>query len=418
MSKPENTPSPDSEKAQAYKAQPRGIWRRIGGFFLSLSLAGLAVALTAGGTFLLHSRAQMADEIGGLPPTIVTSGTVNRQNHYEQQRRFSGRVESARRTDLAFELPGRLIELAVDEGQRVNVGDVLATLDRSALELRREEQEAARRALQSDRRLAVLESRRQKRLKGDGYASGRAFDEARLKVAGLGARIEQIDAALRGIDLDLDKTILRAPFDATVGQLNLEAGAIVSPGTPVLTVFEQALAQVRVGVPQRLASGLKAGQELTLMIADRQLPARLVRLRPDLNAQTQTVSAIVEFSREALADGNSALSTSLLFGQTAQLQMNDRVEANGFWIPLTALREGQRGLWTMTTLTPDPRDDELYQVGSSAVEVLHADGDRAFVRGGPEDGALYVTTGLHRLSRGERVRIEQVDGVKPSAERS
>ena len=413
MSNQENTPSPDTQEAQ-----PRGVWRRIGGFFLGLSLAGLAVALTAGGTFLLHSRAQMADEVDGLPPTIVSSATVNRQDHYEQQRRFSGRVESARRTDLAFELPGRVIELVVDEGQLVNAGDVLARLDRSALELRREEQEAARRALQSDRRLAVLESRRQKQLKGDGYASGRAFDEARLKVAGLGARIEQIDAALRAIDLDLDKTILRAPFDATIGQLNLEAGAIVGPGTPVLTVFEQALAQVRVGVPQRLASGLRAGQELTLMIADRELSARLVRLRPDLNAQTQTVSAIVEFSREALADGNSALSTPLLFGQTAQLQMSDRVDANGFWIPLTALREGQRGLWTMTTLTQDPRDEQLYQVGSSAVEVLHADGHRAFVRGGPEEGSLYVTTGLHRLSRGERVRIEQVEAVKRAEERS
>lgn len=399
-----NTAPPNT--AEKPVAAPRSMMRRFIGFVFSLLLAGLAVALTAGGTLMLHTRAQMADEVDALPPTLVLAAKVSRQQQYKQERRFTGRVESARQTALAFELPGRLVDLSVEEGQSVSAGESLATLDRAALELRRQGQDAARRALQTDRRLAVLESRRQRRLKGDGYASGQAFDEARLRVAGLVARIEQIDAALLAIDLDLEKTILRAPFDAMIGQLNLESGAIVSAGTPVLTVFESARPRVRVGVPQRLASSLQRGQRVSLIIGERELGARLMNLRPDLNARTQTVSAILEIDDPALVDASSTESMTLLFGQTAQLKLTDTLEAEGFWIPLTALREGQRGLWTMTTLTQDPRDDEIYRVGSSAVEVLHLDGERAYVRGGPVDGQRYVTTGLHRFSRGERVRIE------------
>lgn len=399
-----NTAPPNA--ADQPLAAPPSMMRRIIGFAFSLLLAGLAIALTAGGTLLLHTRAQMADEVDALPPTLVLAAKVSRQQNYSQERRFTGRVESARQTVLAFELAGRLVDLSVQEGQSVVAGDTLATLDRAALELRRQGQEAARRALQTDRRLAVLESRRQRRLKGEGYASGQAFDEARLRVASLDARIEQIDAELLAIDLDLEKTVLKAPFDAVIGQLNLESGAIVSPGVPVLTVFETERPRVRVGVPQRLASSLRRGQRLSLVIGERELQARLMRLRPDLNARTQTVSAIFEIDDPALAGAPSAESMALLFGQTAQLMLTDTLEAEGFWIPLTALREGQRGLWTMTTLTQDPRDDEIFRVGTSAVEVLHIDGERAFVRGGPSDGQRYVTTGLHRFSRGERVRIK------------
>jgi len=386
----------------------RPLWRRVLGLALSLLLAALAVGLTAGGTLLLHTRAQVTDEVAALPPTIVLAATVRREGQYQQERWFTGRIESARQTDLAFELSGRLIELMVDEGQLVAAGDPVAKIDRAALELRRQEQQAARRALETDRRLALLESRRQRQLKGDGYASGQAFDEARLRVAGLTARIDQVDAVLKAIDLDLSKTILRAPFDAIVGRLSLERGAIVSAGVPVLTVFERGRPQVRVGLPQRLAASLQRGQMVSLVVGERKLRARLTRLRPDLNAQTQTVAAILEIDDPALIDAASAESMALLYGQSAQLNMIDSVTAEGFWIPLTALREGERGLWTISTLTPEPRNDELYRVGSSAVQVLHVDGDRAFVRGGPADGEHYVSTGLHRLSRGGQVRVEFV----------
>lgn len=387
------------------RSRQRGFISRAIGFLVTLFLALLAVALVTGGTVALHTRAQMADPVAALPPITVMTGTVSRQTAYDQQRRFVGRVESARQTDLAFERAGRLIELTVDEGQVVVAGQIMARLDTRALRTQRDEQRAARRALVTDRELAMLEAQRQRQLTGDGFASAQAFDAARLRVAGLDARLEQSDAALQSIEIDLSKTVLRAPFDATVGQLMLEQGSMVSTGAPVLVLFERAAPQIRVGLPRQLADGLQPSQVLDVTVGNVALRARLVQLRPDLDARTQTVAALLQPEVTAETDYR------LLYGETAHLVLEDTVAAEGFWLPLTALKEGVRGLWTMSVVRTGSDDALDGVLAQAAVEVLHVDGENAYVRAGVPDGERYVKTGLHRLVRGETVRF-QAGGAK------
>ncbi|MEL6436176.1 MAG: efflux RND transporter periplasmic adaptor subunit, partial [Pseudomonadota bacterium] len=102
----------------------------------------------------------------------------------------------------------------------------------------------------------------------------------------------------------------------------------------------------------------------------------------------------------AKLDGATALS----FGLTGELTIAQRVETPGAWIPMTAVEDGVRGLWTIKTLSDI---DDTARVGVEAVEVIYADAERAFVRGTFEDGAAFIPTGVHRVVAGQNVRITQ-----------
>jgi multidrug efflux pump subunit AcrA (membrane-fusion protein) len=95
-----------------------------------------------------------------------------------------------------------------------------------------------------------------------------------------------------------------------------------------------------------------------------------------------------------------------------RLELTERVTEPGFWLPIAALTEGLRGLWTVYALVPanpsaEPGEDSVRLVEPRAVEILHTEADRVFARGTLADGDRIVAGGLHRLARGQRVRIAE-----------
>ena len=90
--------------------------------------------------------------------------------------------------------------------------------------------------------------------------------------------------------------------------------------------------------------------------------------------------------------------------------MSQTIEQHGYAVPLTALQDGVRGLWTVLTLSATGRG-ETYTVGKEAVEVLHLEGEQAFVRGTIDGDAMIVREGTHRVVPGDRVRLGDTPAV-------
>ena len=80
-----------------------------------------------------------------------------------------------------------------------------------------------------------------------------------------------------------------------------------------------------------------------------------------------------------------------------ELALDERVASEGFWVPLSALTAMDRGLWGLFIV------DAENTVQRRLVEILHHEGDRAFVRGllTPQD--RIVATGTQRIVQGQRV---------------
>jgi membrane fusion protein (multidrug efflux system) len=201
--------------------------------------------------------------------------------------RVVGSVFGGESTDDAFveghvalvgaEVSGRVVEVTVEDNDRVQAGQLLVRLDPAEYEARvakaradldaatnRETAaQAAAASAEADGRAAETELRRAKQdvervqsLFDRGVASRQQLDEAIAKrdsaqarvaaaanradseraMLGNSAQVKQAEAALRSAELDLSHTRVVAPFDGEIGRKNVELGALVSPGQPLLAV--------------------------------------------------------------------------------------------------------------------------------------------------------------------------------------
>lgn len=362
--------------------------KRAGVLLTTTATAALAIGLVGWGSSFLSARAVSVDDGQIAEPVPVQTQTLQIVDGYEVARAFTGQVEALRQTDIAFEQPGSLLSVLVDEGDRVAEGQILAQLDTRSLMAQRDAQAAAKQALEAQAELARLTTERQGALAERGFSATQTFDQARLSLAALQAQIAQTDAAIAGIDISLDKAVIRAPFAGRIGARMADEGAMVGAGATVVTLLEDGAPQMRVGLPPALAADLRPGDRLEVRIGDRQIDGVLESLRPDLDPTTRTQMAILTLE-----------TTDAIYGQTGVVSLQQNIAAQGAWMPLAALQEGTRGLWTVLTIQPDET------VGLEAVEVLYADAERAFVRGTFRDGTRIIDRGPHRVIPGQLVAL-------------
>lgn len=375
-----------------YRAETltRKTLRRGATLALTLVIAGAASAAVIGGRALLS--AGPADPGPTAPRTTVRVIEVAPAPGYTVTRRFAGQVEAAARIDLGFEQAGRVTQVLADEGDPVAAGAVLARLDTSALLPERAALQAELAALSADAELARLTLARQDALTGRGFRAVAAQDEARLTLDRIEAGMEATKARIAGVDVLLDKSVLRAPFAARIGARLVDPGQTTIVGQPVLVLHDASPARLRVGLPPDLAATLSPGDALAVEFGGRVHHARILHLRPDLDPATRSRPVIL-----TLPEGAAPL-----FGETVTVVLRQQIDEAGFWAPLAALREGARGSWSVMALRPDP-DGERVQ--PAAVEVIHAEGARVFLRGTLPQGARIIAEAPDRVAPGQPVLV-------------
>ncbi|WP_299153383.1 efflux RND transporter periplasmic adaptor subunit [uncultured Tateyamaria sp.] len=383
--------------ARAYRndTPKRPLWKRMIRGFMTLTGTASVIAISAGAIWLgsatLASRAAAVDAPPAAPIATVSALRISPSDQMTVTRQFYGQVEAARTVALSFEQSGRLNVLTVDEGDSVKAGDVIARLDTRILMSERARLVATRAALEAQAELSRRTTKRQSELRDRGFASEQAVDNVALGLVALEAQMAEVDATLTQVDVQLSQTELVAPFDGRIGARHVDPGAIMAVGTPVLDIQEDSTPLFRVGIDPKLASDL-ADQPAAITIDGTDYPTRLVGFRPDLDAQTRTRTALFGIDTDDpvyLSSGTLTLTTML--------------EASGYSVPLRALRDGVRGLWTLVVLEPAQHD--MFTARSAAVEVLQIEGDTAYVRGTLAGEALIVPDGTHRLVPGDRVRV-------------
>ncbi len=352
------------------------------------TVAGAGAGVVAG-LSVINAAPDMAPP-RSAPLTTVAVMTVTQEPGYDVTRRFTGQIEAATRIDLGFELGGRVTEVLVEEGEVVPAGAPLARLDTSALIPERAALEAELAAVAADAELARLTLARNDALTERGFRSVAAQDEARLTLARAEASMAALRARIAGVDVRLEKSVLTAPFRARIGARLADPGQTVGVGQTVMVLFDAAPAQARVGLPPDLADDLSVGQSVTVDIGGAVQSATIRQIRPDLDANTRSRSVVL-----ALEPGLDPV-----LGDTVALRLTQRVEDPGFWAPLTSLREGVRGSWSVMAVDSTPEGDRMLP---AAVEVIHTDGARVFLRGMLPPGARIVAEAPDRVAPGQIV---------------
>ncbi len=360
--------------------------------FTILLAALFFVGLLVFGTATLHMRANAEKAPVPHPPITVETTRIVQKTGFVERSYYVGRLEPARQTALSFERSGLVTNVERDESDTVRKGEIVAVLDTDQLLVRRSQLEARQRELEARRKFALSTKSRRVKLKTQGWSTGERLDAALANVDELAASLDQVKAQIKAIDIDLRKSKLVAPFDGVIAERSIDEGAVVSAGTPIVQLLEAAHRQARIGLPPEKANKLIEGRDYVLKARDQRLTGKLVARRPDLQSGTRTITTLFDVK------GAEKIS----FGELVTLEFEAEVPEQGAWIPLTALKEGKRGLWTIFTVIENEGQNIIH---SEAVEILHAKDQEVFVRGTFSEGDLVLSNGINRVTRGQRVAL-------------
>jgi RND family efflux transporter MFP subunit len=368
-------------KASASAAR-RGL-RRVLGAGLVAGLAGLSGCSDpdAGATQAVHYQ-------------TARSLVLAQQPGYALTRTFIGKVQARQSASIGFEQSGKVASLQADAGEQVAKGAVLARQDTELLQIEGQELQAQLQQTQADLALVQANLKRLNSLNKRGFTSAQHLDELQARQKVLQATRARVQASVAANQLRIDKSSLRAPYSAKISRRLVDQGEVVGAGNPVFTLLQRGPAEVRVGVPVDMLEQLHAGQQLDVRVGRQQLQARLLTRGFDVDAISRTVELRLELPDDA----------ALVNGQLAYLSLQQRFAQPGYWVPLSALTDGLRGLWNIYSLQPQG-DAGLYQLQSRDVQVLHATATDAFVTGALKDGERVLSTGLQRLVPGQVVRL-------------
>jgi len=169
-----------------------------------------------------------------------------------QQITAVGTLTSNESVVIAAEIAGRVTEVGFSEGQRAAARQVLARLDSSILEAQRDKAEASLTLSRANLERADVLYREE-------AISQRERDEA-------SAQWRLDEASLRLAEAQLEKTVLRAPFDGLLGLRHVSVGEYIQPGQPIVTLDDTDPIKVDFRVPEVFSTRLEPGQTVEVII--------------------------------------------------------------------------------------------------------------------------------------------------------
>jgi membrane fusion protein, multidrug efflux system len=334
-----------------------------------------------------------------LPVSVRVLGT---QAGNPASRTYGGVSMARRSADLGFKHGGEIAEVGKDWGDPIQAGEQLASLKSASFDANlanaRAELELAKAGLAASQAQLDISAKTERRLidlKAQGHISAQLLDEAtaaqRTRTAQhavAAAGLQRARALVEGARVALAESQIIAPFAGVIQTRYLDPGAQVKPGEPVLRLIETSSMEARVGVPENVAPSLSRDGTYTLLWQDQALACDLIALLPEIDPATRTQTAVF-----ALPD------TKVPVGAVVLLKLPYVLDVAGYWVPLAALGEAERGLWSVYVANRDGIAERRL------VEVMHTDTSEALVRGTLRDGDQLITSAANRLVPGQKVVV-------------
>ncbi|MGO3693256.1 efflux RND transporter periplasmic adaptor subunit [Marinobacter sp.] len=351
------------------------------------------VALILLATFGFFLSGCMADDGPQASTGHVVSVRVSEVTGGQAQEitlRFSGIVRSTQRATLTFQVSGTLKERAVELGQTVAAGDVLARAYNPALKPARDSANAKLDELNTRYDQAKREWERSSRLHKRGVVSEQNLEQIAANRDSLKASVATAQASLAEATQLLQESTLRAPFAGRVEALLVEKDEFVAAGQPVMRLSSPEGKEVEVRVPAYL---------LAHVALDQELPVWSVHDR----GEVPVTGSVVEIAQAGAIRGElhpvlvSLPIDTLDTGEPVEVGIAPRRDS-AITVPLLSVIRSADGMTVFRV-----RDGVAKRVPISVERVV---GERVVVRTGElEPGDQVVYAGTTRLADGDAVEV-------------
>jgi len=330
----------------------------------------------------------------------------------------AGTVRARRRAQLSSEVGGRVVEIAHREGDRVTAGAPLIGLNDATQRAQLRLAEAGLKVAEASRRQACIardralrELGRKRKLAEEAIVSADLLDQLESAYEGASAscnaaaaEVDRAQAQIAAIEVELEKLVIRAPFDGIIAEVAVEVGEWITPSPPLLTapavvdVIDPTSLYVSAPMDEVDSGAIRTGQQAKVTVDSHpgaSFPGKVVRVAPyvlDVEAQNRTVEIEVELDDPGIVE-------RLLPGTSADVEVVLEARDPVLRLPTSALLEGNRALVA--------RDGRLVE---QPVRVGLRNWDWVEIRDGlsPEQ-AVVISLDRVEVKAGARVQVEEIE---------
>jgi RND family efflux transporter MFP subunit len=315
-----------------------------------------------------------------------------------KMRQFSGVVEAADSSSISFEVSGNVREVHVDVGDRITKGQVLAVLDKRTynLNVKAAEAELGRARVQLADKRNDLDRYKRINKQDPGAVSQAALDNSQAAVDGTRKQVQFARSQLKLAQRDLEKTVLRAPFDGVIATRNVEPFFEVRRGQKLFDVFENTGMEVAISIPEDVIDEIQMDQKGDIqfsVFADRTYHGRVTEISKVAGtANAFPIRLTIENPDQRIRPGMTARVALMLSGDE---------EKTAYMVPLSAI--AQRG---------DTKkgfvfiyDDKTSTVKKTQIEGGSVRGNDAVIIEGVKEGDIVAVAGVSFLEDGQKVKL-------------
>ncbi|HEX6223974.1 MAG TPA: efflux RND transporter periplasmic adaptor subunit [Chryseolinea sp.] len=333
--------------------------------------------------FVIEACVSKADDLSNKEATVKTAivytpvdGVIVQPGKVSEAIEVTGTLVANQQVSIVSELTRKIVRVHVKEGSKVKEGDLLFQLDDADLQAQLER-------FHQQEKLAVLNEERLKDLIANEAIAQQDYDQAATNLKVLQAQIRELQVAI-------DKTRIRAPFDGQVGIINVHPGSIVSVNTILTDIEDNSLIKVDFSVPEKYTNVIAPGSEHSFTIAsdEKRYKTRVIARAASLSENTRTLPVRAQTENP---DGR------LLPGQSARLNLSLHTSNEALTITSNALIPSSQGYSVYVS--------RKNLVQAVPVQIGQRSESAVVITQGLQKGDTVITSNLLRLVPGSPVQF-------------
>lgn len=340
-----------------------------------------------------------ADALAQQPPAQVVQVAQVEKAEITPTVAVPGTIYSRNDVQVTAGVSGQLLMVA-EPGSAIQIGALVAAIDKQPLVLQRAEQEALLERAEINIRQLESQLRRQRELAGSSLVSEFELEqtEANRDLAISDSKITKV--RIRQIDDQVRRADVRAPFSGIVINRLRRAGEDVSRGEVLAQMTDLENMEVRAFVPLKHLQRTVVGDRIRVFATEATHTGQIRTLVPTGDLRSQTFEARIDLPPSAAA--------AWTVGQLVSVAVPIRARAVALAVPRDALVLRQNGSFVFRINAENKAEKIKVEIGDSAGELVAVDGPLT-------EGDRVAIRGAENLKEGADVKIMLSDTRRPDA---
>jgi len=311
-------------------------------------------------------------------PRLVDTLSMT-QTDFRRYIDIQGKVIADDIVNIVSEVPGRILNVTAQEGDYVNKGQLIASIDLESITKQKDE-------INTALSLATDVYQRQKRLWDQNIGSEVQYLQAKNNK-------ERLEQSLETLDYQLSKSTIYAPISGTVDREMLKAGELASPGMPILTILNTRNIKIESDLPERFLTKLDRGDRVNINFPsiETEMTGKVTQMGRSIDPSNRTLKVEIKPAKY-----DKLLKPNLL----AEIQIEELAIDDVMVLPSVYLLQqvdGQEYVFVVS------KQGDEYRTQKTYVQTSESSDGNIIITEGLKPGDIVVSKGARSVSDGDLI---------------